>query len=41
MNEKVTIPGDIHVDPKNLEQQTTQNETNSGWMQSLVALGLY
>ena len=27
MSEKVTIPGEVHVDPKNLEQWTTQNET--------------
>jgi len=30
MNEKVTIPGEVHVDPKNLEEWTTQNETNGG-----------
>ena len=30
MSEKGTIPGKVHVDPKNSEQWTTQNETNSG-----------
>ena len=30
MNEKVTIAGEVHVDPKNLEEWTTQNETNGG-----------
>ena len=32
MSEKVTIPGEVHVDPKNLEQWTTHNEANSGRM---------
>ena len=30
MSEKVTIPGEVHVDPKNSEQRTTPNETNGG-----------
>ena len=30
MSEKVTIPGEEHVDPKHLEEWTTQNDTNGG-----------
>ena len=37
MSEKVTIPGEVHVDPKNLEQWTTQNETAKS-LQSCLTL---
>ena len=40
MSEKVTIPGEVHVDPKNLEEWTTQNETNGGWMHRHLGLSV-
>ena len=39
MSEKVTIPGEVHVDPKNLEQQTTQNETAKSLQSCLTLCG--